>query len=213
VVFHGWFSSGNLTLGIDISPFLKELPATVALLNPTTGSSCPLLPLDLGAGVWTQRLESAGCNSYLLYQTPFAAAVSNGQCWNILDASTENGTRYSITFNNYQTTAEVFQTGLATFITQSGRGTAQTEEPLTTISRQFRRDYTISVATSFTATSQVSDANGIVFLSALSRRIVSLSLAFLSVLSLVCLLTQLGSVSALHSVRGQLHDLPRSHRS
>ncbi len=138
---------------MDIQPYLKESPVVVALRNPDTDSSCPLLSDAIGRGVWQQALDTSNgaCNSNYLYQSPFAAEVSNANCWVELPSSTENGTQTSVTYAEFQTQVQVLQVGLAPF----QNTTARTDAPLATIERDFRRDYIIKIATSFTATSQV----------------------------------------------------------
>ena len=54
---------------------------------------------------------------------------------------------FEITFNSYQTQVEVIQSGLAPFGQIASRLAKRADE--TTITREFRRDYTIRVATQF----------------------------------------------------------------
>lgn len=60
------------------------------------------------------------------------------------------GSQFAITFNSYRTQVEVIQRGLAPFGQSATPGARrQPRADTTTIERAFRRDYTISVATSF----------------------------------------------------------------
>ena len=139
-------SAGNLVMDINMDPYLNQIPATVAFLNPTNGSACALMAAQLGAGAWTQELlNGAGeCDSRYLYAAPFAATVGQ-QCWNTLPASVESGAQYQVTFNQYQTQVEIIQKGQAPFGQAANKRQAKDVE----ITRAFRRDYTISVATQF----------------------------------------------------------------
>merc|ERR1711991_1124025 len=139
-------SAGNLVMDINMDPYLNQIPATVAFLNPSNGSACALMAGQLGSGAWTQELlNSAGeCDSRYLYAAPFAATVGQ-QCWNTLPASVESGAQYQVTFNQYQTQVEIIQKGQAPFGQAANKRQAKDVE----ITRAFRRDYTISVATQF----------------------------------------------------------------
>ena len=139
-------ASENLVL--DISP-LRQTPTSVALLNPVSGSSCALMPAQLGAGVWTQELKG-DCGSHYVLAAPFAASVSQA-CWEQLASSTESGPQYAVTFNQYRTQVEVIQQGLAPFGLTANRRTAMAARDGSdaNLTRAFRRDYTISVATQF----------------------------------------------------------------
>ena len=143
-------SGGNLVLEVQMAPYAKQMPATVALLNPVNGSACPLMPDGLGLGVWTQTLllPADQCRLEYEYAAAFGETVAK-QCWQQLGSSTEAGSQYSITFQQYQTQVEVIQQGLAPF------GQTATRQALdeVAIRRAFRRDYTISVATQFRPTS------------------------------------------------------------
>ena len=80
-------------------------------------------------------------------------------CWEQLASSTESGPQYAVTFNQYRTQVEVIQQGLAPFGQNANRRGA--EEAMAAmavagrdggdanLTRAFRRDYTISVATQF----------------------------------------------------------------
>jgi hypothetical protein len=132
----------------------------MALLNPVTGTQCALLPNALGIGVWQQWLDTSdgACNNDYFYQTPFVAAVNNPLCWSVEPPSVQTGAAYSITFVNYATQVQVVQQALAPFQTatsvrQAPANNVSASTETTTVTLIFRRDYTISVATSFTATS------------------------------------------------------------
>jgi uncharacterized integral membrane protein len=143
-------SAGNLRLDIELSPFLKQTPTTMALLNPTNGSRCSLMPEELGLGRWAQTVDSQSCHQSYVYQKAFALAVAQS-CWATGAPVVETGSQYAVTFSNYQTQVEVIQQGLAPFGQLAVRAVRESNE--TTITRAFRRDYTISVATRFVAQS------------------------------------------------------------
>lgn len=148
---------GNLVVDISLLPYARQTPTWVALLNPVSGLSCGLMPGKLGAGVWTQELQGK-CGSHYVLAAPFAASVSQA-CWEQLASSTESGPQYAVTFNQYRTQVEVIQQGLAPFGQNANRRGA--EEAMAAmavagrdggdanLTRAFRRDYTISVATQF----------------------------------------------------------------
>merc|ERR1711991_866264 len=63
-------NAGNLELDIEMDPYARQSPATVAFLNPSdTSISCALMAAELGSGVWTQELQNDGgeCDSRYLY--------------------------------------------------------------------------------------------------------------------------------------------------
>merc|ERR1711991_109357 len=56
-------SAGNLVMDINMDPYLNQIPATVAFLNPTNGSACALMAAQLGAGAWS-RTRVCSCNTW-----------------------------------------------------------------------------------------------------------------------------------------------------
>jgi hypothetical protein len=136
-------SGGSLVVDVRLAPFLKQTPATVALLNPANETACRLLPEALDLSAWSQSVEAA-CAARNVYSAPFAASVGQA-CWSKLSPTVESGSQYRVEFNQYRTQVEVIQQGVAT------RRRLEANE--TIITRAFRRDYTVSVATSFTAQS------------------------------------------------------------
>ena len=138
-------ASGNLLLDVRMEPYLRQTPATVAFLNPSNGTACALMAAQLGTGAWLQEVADASgaCVTHYLYSAPFAATVG-GACWQGLGSSVETGAQQAITYKQYETQVEVVQQGLAPF----GQ-TATRQAGETTIARAFRRNYKISVATTF----------------------------------------------------------------
>ena len=139
--------AGNLLLGITIHPFLYEQPIQIYLKDHSTTTICL-------AGHFTQSLNATDCSTS--YSLAFAFSVTDG-CFAELAPTTINGSGTSVVYSNYETRLELLQQALAPLETAQRRSSRveETTPPLTTIERQFSRDYTISVATSFTATSQV----------------------------------------------------------
>jgi hypothetical protein len=142
-------SGGSLVVDVRLAPFLKQTPATVALLNPANGTACRLLPEALDLSAWSQSVEAA-CAARNVYSAPFAASVGQA-CWSKLSPTVESGSQYRVEFNQYRTQVEVIQQGVAPFGQVATRRRLEANE--TIITRAFRRDYTVSVATSFTAQS------------------------------------------------------------
>lgn len=142
--------SGNLVLSVDMLPYLKQSPASVSLLNPNNGTACALMPQQLGTGKWAQSVlnDASQCGLRYVFSSAFAATVGQA-CWDAQAPTTETGSQYSVTFNSYKTQVEVVQQGLAPFGQAAARATTTSE---TSITRVFRRDYTISVATQFSPT-------------------------------------------------------------
>jgi len=142
-------AAGNLVLAIELDPYLKQTPTTVAFLHPGSGARCDMLPLALGTGRWSQAVDNAdgNCKTDLVYSRAFNAEVAQS-CWQTLPSVTESGAQYTINFKQYATQVEVIQSGLAPFGQAATRQLAET-----TITREFRRNYTISVATTFTPSS------------------------------------------------------------
>jgi len=141
-------NSGLLQLNVSMDVYSKQIPTTIAFNNPTSGSPCALMPAALGQGKWSQEIIAPGsaCDSQLNYASAFAAQVGEA-CWESLAPSTESGSSYDIVFSQYRTQVEVIQSGKAPFgLSTKKRQAGQSE---TTITREFRRNYVISVATQF----------------------------------------------------------------
>jgi len=144
--------SGNLTLNVTMDVNSKQIPTTVAWQHPVTGVECDLMPGALGAGQWTQQVNDASrCDSVLVYQAPFSTETARN-CWETLATRQETGALYQTTFNQYRSRVEVIQSGLAPF-GQSVPNNKRQSADETSITRQFRREYTISVATQFSVIS------------------------------------------------------------
>jgi hypothetical protein len=140
-------SAGNLVMNVAFAPYLYQIPTTMAFLNPSNGSACPLMPQALGLAQWAQSVDSSQCAQQYQYSAPFGASVGQA-CWQPLASTVETGAQYSITFSEFKTQIEVIESGLAPF----GQAARQTQ--MTPITRAFRRDYTLAVATGLTVTSQ-----------------------------------------------------------
>jgi hypothetical protein len=139
---------GNLVFNVTLDPYLKQVPTTIAFNNPDTGSPCAMMPAQLGLGRWSQEVVNS-CDSELVYTRNFVDEIAQG-CWRTNTPTVESGADYEISFNSYSTQVEVIQSGLAPF----GQVAKNLRADETTITRQFRRDYTISVATQFKPSSQ-----------------------------------------------------------
>lgn len=84
--------AGSLTLGVDLAPYAKQTPATMALLHPVNGSRCSLMADELGLGRWEQSVEPAQCRQQYVYRRAFADAVSQ-ECWESGAPTTETGSQ------------------------------------------------------------------------------------------------------------------------
>ena len=84
--------AGSLTLGVDLAPYAKQTPATMALLHPVNGSRCSLMADELGLGRWEQSVEPAQCRQQYVYRRAFADAVSQ-ECWESGAPTTEPGSQ------------------------------------------------------------------------------------------------------------------------
>ncbi len=111
--------TGNLTLTVELSPYLKQTPVTLALRSPTARTSCPLLPGRLG-GVLEQTVDvAAGCSTKYVYQELFAAAVADILCWDVQPGIVETGPSYQITFTNFATQVRMIGPPLLELTTSS----------------------------------------------------------------------------------------------
>ena len=143
--------AGDLTLNVTMDVNSKQIPTTVAWQHPVTGTECDLMPGALGSGRWTQQVnDAAQCDSVLVYRAPFSAETAR-DCWETLATRQETSALYQTTFSQYRSRVEVVQSGLAPF-GQSVPTKRQSSDE-TSITRQFRREYTISVATQFSVIS------------------------------------------------------------
>jgi hypothetical protein len=85
----------------------------MSFLNPVNGTYCHLMPEALGLAEWSQSVQASQCTMSNVYTAPFAAIGQNR--WKGLPSTTETGSQFSITFNQYQTQVEVIQQGVAPF--------------------------------------------------------------------------------------------------
>ena len=138
--------AGDFVLNTILDSYLKAEPTTMAFLHPSTGFRCGIMPDLLGASQLRQAVnnDSGQCDQNITYTTDFATQVGQS-CWETVPGQTEAGPQYSVTFSSYRTIVEVVQKARAPF----GQTSQRRQQSETLITEEFRRQYTINVATSF----------------------------------------------------------------
>merc|ERR1711991_995532 len=142
--------SGDYVLNTILDSYLKAEPTTMAFLHPSTGFRCGIMPDLLGASQLRQAVnnDSGQCDQNITYTSDFSTQVGQS-CWETVPGQVESGPQFSVTFTSYRTIVEVVQKALAPF----GQTSQRRQQSETLITEEFRRQYTINVATSFRPTS------------------------------------------------------------